>query len=243
MRLKVIACRVFAPELEVLSGESNDELTIDYLPLRAHDKPEVLRADIQARIDDSRDFDAVILAYGLCGNAAASLRAGSIPLYIPRAHDCSHILLGGLDAHAAHFADTPSRGWTSRGYLAEESDPFRTVDSEFGWDMETLVKQYGEENARYVWETLHATADDDDPVLYFLDVPETRSPEVLAEAKNVAAARGKELRVIPATLDLLARLLGGRGGRDILAVPPGGVIRPTWDDSVLTSDDTTEKPA
>jgi hypothetical protein len=30
----------------------------------------------------------VVLAYGLCGGATAGLRAGSIPLVVPRAHDC-----------------------------------------------------------------------------------------------------------------------------------------------------------
>ena len=238
MKFVVIACRVFSPELEVLRQRSRDELILEYLPLRAHDEPEVLKSEIQALIDhhDGTDsVDAVILAYGLCGNATAGLRAGGLPLYIPRAHDCSQILLGGGAAHREYFGDMPSRGWTSRGYLQEEGDPFRTGDSSFSWQMEELVAQYGEENAAYIWETMHGSDSAEDPVLYFLDVPETTDEEILERARERAVERRKELQVIPATLDLIARLLGGRGGEEILRVEPGETIQPTWNETVMES--------
>jgi len=192
--------------------------------------------DAADSVDGAERYDAVILAYGLCGNATSGLRAGSAPLYIPRAHDCSHILLGGRAGHAKFFEENPSRGWTSRGYIAEEGDPFRVGEAISGWDMESLVKQYGEENARYVWDTLHASDSSDDPVLYFLNVPETDTPELLEEAEGKARERGKRLEVVPATLSLLIRLLGGKGGDEILYVPPGSTIRPTWDNTVIKSE-------
>ena len=239
MKLKVIACRVFEPEMDVILKSTvigDSDISVDWLPLRAHDQPETLRGELQALIDAALDFDAVILAYGLCGNASAGLRAGTAPLFIPRAHDCSQILLGGLSAHNKRFADNPSRGWTSRGYMAEDNDPFRVGETVSGWDMKSLVDQYGEENARYVWDTLHASDSCDDPVLYFLDVPETGDPVVLEGARRKAEERGKRLEVIPATLSLLIRLMGGRGGDEILHVPPGAVIKPTWDDNVIMSE-------
>ena len=79
MKFVVIACRVFSPELEILREQSRDELVFEYLPLRAHDEPDTLRSEIQSLINryDSTDAaDAVILAYGLCGNATAGLQAG-----------------------------------------------------------------------------------------------------------------------------------------------------------------------
>ena len=236
MKFVVIACRVFSPELEILRRQSRDELVFEYLPLRAHDEPDTLRAEIQAlilRYAGTDDADAIILAYGLCGNATAGLRAGELPLYIPRAHDCSQILLGGHAAHKLYFGDMPSRGWTSRGYLQEEGDPFRTGDSSHSWEMDELVRQYGEENAAYIWETMHSSDSSDDPVLYFLDIPETTDSGILERARERAAERRKELRIIPATLELLARLLGGRGGEEILRVEPGETIQPTWDDNVV----------
>ena len=242
MKLKVISCRVFAPELDVIVKSTDsglDGIDIDWLPLRAHDQPDTLRKEIQALIDKAdiaEKYDAVVLAYGLCGNATSGIRAGTLPLYIPRAHDCSQILLGGHAAHSEFFGKTPSRGWTSRGYISEEGDPFRLGEADIGWDMESLIREYGEENARYVWETLHASDSSSDPILYFLDVPETGESDLLEEARKKAEERNKELVVVPATLSLLARLLGGRGGDEILYVPPGSVIRPSWDNMVLKSE-------
>ena len=238
----MISCRVFVPELEIIlknAASGPDEIDIDWLPLRAHDQPDVLRNDIQLLIDAADDvgtYDAVFLAYGLCGNAVSGIRAGLIPLYIPRAHDCSHILLGGYTAHAKFFKENPSRGWTSRGYLEEEGDPFRAGGGGNDWDLETLVKKYGEENARYVYDALHASDSSGDKVLYYLDVPETGSPEFLLKARERAKERGKHLEVIPATLTFLSRLLGGRGGSEILCIPPGSAIRPSWDKQIMISD-------
>ncbi len=238
MKFIVIACRVFEPELEILRQRSTDELVMEFLPMRAHDNPSLLRREIQSLIDkynDDSDAEALILAYGLCGNATSELKAGKLPVFIPRAHDCSQILLGGHKVHQKYFAETPSRGWTSRGYLAEEGDPFRTGSPAEIWDMAELIRDYGEENARFIYETMKGSDSAADPVLYFLDVPETNTPEVLEQARERAVARNKELKVIPATLALLDRLLGGRGGDEILRVEPGESIHPTWDNDVMES--------
>jgi len=239
MKLKIIACRVFTPELEIIlsiigEDETNpDTIDIDWLPLRAHDQPDLLRQDIQRLIDAAEEYDAILLVYGLCGNALSGIRAASVPLYLPQAHDCSQILLGGHKAHSEFFGKNPSRGWTSRGYLTEEGDSFRLGEGESGWDLESLILEHGEENGRYVWETLHASDSISDPVLYFLDVPETSDSGFLEEAVRKAQGKGKQLEVIPATLSLLTRLLSDRSGEEILKVPPGGVIRPTWDNTVI----------
>jgi hypothetical protein len=245
MKIKVIACRVFEPELNHIFGsapdgagsfESGEQVSIDWLPLRAHDQPEVLKNDIQALIDAAEDFDAVVLAYGLCGNATAGLRAGNVPLYMPRAHDCSQILLGSGEAHRRFFGENPSRGWTSRGYMAAEDDPFRAGESVMGWELAPLIEQYGEENARYIWDTLHASDSVEDDILYYLDVKETSEPEILRLAVEKAELRGKKLETVPGTLDYLVRLLAGRGGDEILRVPPGAAIHPSWDENVVKTE-------
>jgi hypothetical protein len=237
MKLKVIACRVFEPELDIILKcvGSSDSVTIDWLPLRAHDRPDDLRTDIQTLVSSAVDVDAVILAYGLCGNATAGIRAGSVPLFIPKAHDCSQILLGSRAAHARFFSDNPSRGWTSKGYMESEDQAFRDGEAIMDWDLKSLIEQYGEENAKFVWESLHASDSIDDAILYFLDVPETSDPQVLSRAREKAVERGKKLETVPATLELLSRLLGGRGGDEILQVAPGTLIRPSWDENVMTS--------
>ena len=58
---------------------------------------------------------------------------------------------------------------------------------------------------------------------------------MLKRAGEKAAIRNKTLQVIPATLDLLERLLAGRGGEEILYVAPGDSIRPTYGDDVIAA--------
>ncbi len=233
MKIRVIACRVFAPEMEYLLKLTSDDVSIEFLPLRAHDQPDTLRTDIQALVDDARNVDAVVLAYGLCGNATAGIRAGNVPLYIPKAHDCSQILLGGMAEHQRFFKDNPSRGWTSRGYIEEGGDVFRSGDSNDSWTVEDLIEQYGEENARYVIDILHSSDSNDDKVLYFLDIPETSNEAVYRDAREKAESRSKNIQIIPGTLNFLSRLLGGKGGKEILRLAPGESIMPSWDEDVI----------
>lgn len=232
MNIRIIACRVFEPEITHISQHSQSPVHVEYLPLRAHDDPKDLRAQLQAKLDDDDgSFDLVVLAYGLCGNAIAGLRAASTPILIPQAHDCSHILLGSTEAHQRYFGDTPSRAWTTPGYLKEDGDPIRGGAESLGYDLASLIEQYGEENGRYVYETMKGSAGD--PVVYYLDVPETRDEALFDRARRAVSERGKELREIPATLSVLRELLlGGRGG-EVLLVPPGATIQPSYDHRVI----------
>jgi hypothetical protein len=120
------------------------------------------------------------------------------------------------------------------GYLRGENEPVREGDSTpSGYDLENLIREYGEENGRYIWETMRGS--NEDPVLYYLDVPETRDEESVQRAREVAEERNKVLEMVPATLETLERLLGGKGGTEILLVPPGSTISPTWDDNVVAA--------
>jgi len=59
----------------------------------------------------ARRHDAIVLAHGLCGEATAGLRAGSIPLVVPRSHDCITIFLGSRDRYTTEFTGNPGTYW------------------------------------------------------------------------------------------------------------------------------------
>jgi len=70
-----------------------------FLSKGLHDRgARVMRAGLQAAIDeaeaDAEKYDALALGYGLCGNGLAGLEARSVPLVLPRAHDCITLLMG-----------------------------------------------------------------------------------------------------------------------------------------------------
>ena len=104
MRLAAIACRVFTRELSAAVAKCAHPVEVSWLPQGLHDTPDLLRARINATIDAiervdaeapaRRRLDAIVLCYGLCGGGLDGVRAGRLPLVVPRADDCIGILLG-----------------------------------------------------------------------------------------------------------------------------------------------------
>ncbi|MBK8050203.1 MAG: DUF1638 domain-containing protein [Anaerolineales bacterium] len=67
-------------------------------------------------------YDAIILAYGLCGASTAQLIARHTPIVMPRAHDCITLYLGSRDRYQAEFEKHPGTYWYSADYL-ERQEP------------------------------------------------------------------------------------------------------------------------
>src|ERR1035438_9738007 len=110
LRLMVVACPVFQPEIELLAATAQNSITPRWLEMGLHERPtENLHTALQAAIDavTPGEFDAVALAYGLCNRAIIGLRARSRPVVIPRAHDCIGILLGSSHCYLAQLEAQP----------------------------------------------------------------------------------------------------------------------------------------
>jgi hypothetical protein len=120
-RSAIIACDVFQDEiLKLLRDISVEDVPLVWLEMGLHDSPDLLRRTIRERIDAVEadpDIGTIILAYGLCGNGLAHLKAGRCPLVIPRSHDCISVLLGGPEAHAAVLKENPATYFYSPGWI------------------------------------------------------------------------------------------------------------------------------
>lgn len=236
MHYKVIACDVFTREVCWCAARTPNTLDIAFTPKGEHNEPTQLRRLLQAAIDAAAAsgiaYDAVLLAYGLCGNATVGLTANSFPLVIPRAHDCTTVFLGGKEAFEQHFGACPSQGWTSVGY-SERGDSVIS-DSEMrlflqgGMSAAELIEQYGEENARYLMESLSVKKDF--PEVPFIDVPETHMPELAQRIRDHIARLGKTCRVLSGAITLIEGLVAGGWPEDrYLVVPPGQRIAGVYD--------------
>ena len=110
----MISCEVFSRLVYSAAARTPNILDVEFTELRSHVNPDGLRKQIQDIIDGTPDkYDAILLGYGLCGNSTSGLRARSIPLVIPRAHDCCTVFLGSRAAFLEHFGLTPSAQWSS----------------------------------------------------------------------------------------------------------------------------------
>lgn len=137
----LIACDVFQEEIDRLQNTAGGvTLQTEWLEMGLHDQPDLLRSQLQSRInafDEDPSIDRILLAYGRCGNGLVGLRAGSHPLVVPQGHDCISIMLGGPEAHAKVLAEEPGTYFYSPGWIRERRVP--------GPDREAWLRgQYGE---------------------------------------------------------------------------------------------------
>ena len=96
-RTKVIACATVIEEmLPYLPGN----MAYEVLDFGLHQSPGRLKDKLQAAVDAScKDFDTIMLGYGLCSMAVIGLRANHCTLVMPRVDDCIAIFLGSHQAY------------------------------------------------------------------------------------------------------------------------------------------------
>ncbi len=238
MRFKLIACNVFTREVSRVVSESPHVIDVEFTELGEHVHSATLRTLIQARIDASeqagKGYDAILLGYGLCGNATVGLQARTIPLVLPRAHDCCTVLLGSRIVFREHFKDAPSTPFSSAGYMERGSYYLRVEEGHgqvcSGDAYKAYVEQYGEENARFIMDAMNPRQGTGDDRVVFIDVPETRHLGCEQRFREKAGAEGKTVVTLPGSLDLLRKLMSGAwDASEFLVVRPGQVIRGVYD--------------
>lgn len=234
MRYKLISCEVFSRPAFLAAANSQHIIDMEFTKLRSHLKPGSLREEIQSIIDRTTEhYDAVLLGYGLCGNSTAGLAARTLPLVIPRAHDCCTIFLGSRSAFVEHFGQTLSAQWSTTCYY-ERSDGWYSdnavniLSPGQGKDYAELVEKYGEENAQYIWETLNAGTSID--YLTYIDLPGIADNGIREAFIKHAAETGKSTRFLEGSTRLIEKLIAGDWeDEEFLLVPPGAEIKPIYD--------------
>lgn len=237
MRLKLICCEVFYREVCMALLDSEHTVFPVFMPKKSHAKPDQLRDSLQKEIDEGDSFDAVLLGFGLCGNATVGLIARRIPLVIPRAHDCCTIFLGSKEAYARHFGHRPSCRWTSGGYMGSDEDYLRDSDVHqfLGMDLtwQQLVEKYGEENAQFIRETL-APKDGSDEQVVYIHTPPYDKFDYRQKVREDALKSRKGFEVIQGDIRLLRMLVRGEWQQDeFLVVPPGHTIEGVYDQHLV----------
>jgi hypothetical protein len=159
MRLKLISCQVFCREAEAVIARACNWVDVEFLPKGLHELPCAQMCDrLQAVLDgvDPGRFDAVAFAYGFCSHGLAGLRARTLPLVVPRAHDCITLLLGSHGRYMKEFDENPGTYYRSCGWLENAVNPDDINALSFARrnnlhaSFEELAARYGEEDARYL---------------------------------------------------------------------------------------------
>ncbi len=244
LRLRCIGCEVLARPIYLCAAMSPHIVDVSFLRIALHETPATFRARLQAEIDAAGpEYDAVVLAYGLCGGATVGLAAGRAPLIVPRAHDCITLFLGSRERYQREFVEHPGTYWYAADYLERSDTEMEgastglfgvgaSTDAELQAAYAEYVERFGPDNADYLMETMGAWREHYDRAVFLdLDLGDT---SVGAErARHEAERRGWLFERIVGDLTLVRRLLQGDWADDFLALQPGQRLEMTYDENVL----------
>lgn len=237
MRLKCLTCEALARLVYLCAARSKHVIDVELFRLGLHQEPDDLRARLQERINDvaGEDYDAILLAYGLCGKATAGLVAPQIPLVIPRAHDCITLFLGDRQRYASEFSDNPGTYWYAMDYAQRSNGTVSMgVDAEEQTKetYDEYVAKYGKENATYLMEVMGAWKSHYNRAV-FIDMGVGDATEVEAKTRADAAERGWTFERMAGDMVLIRRLLEGDWHNEFACIPPGERVVMTYDGTVL----------
>lgn len=240
MRFRLIGCEVLARELRLEAARSLYPIDLEVLPKALHDLGgKRMRAAIQERIDavDPQEYAAVLMGYALCGNGLDSIQARSVPVVIPRAHDCIAMLIGSRDEYERILAENPgtffrSPGWVEHcGNTIQLSGAPADAVNELDW----LIEKYGEDSGRYLYEELYSYRRQYSRLVYIETgvAPGSRFEE---QARDEAAKRQWAFEKYDGSRTWFRKLVTADWDDDFVVLQPGERSMVRYDAQILTAE-------
>lgn len=231
-RIKFICCDVFARLAYAAAASSPHTVDLELLPMLSHTEPAKLRALLQSHIDriDPDLYERLILGYGLCGNAVAGLTV-PVTTVMPRTHDCCALFAGSRERFTDIFGSNLSMRWCTCGYhercydtgLQNEYVSYHTNPEYI-----KLLEDYGEDNAEYVWHTLHPSLETKEAV--YMEIENFEYNDTKARFTEQITQMNGAVRVETGDTSWFFRLVNGPWDTDnFLEIPRGYTIEPVYD--------------
>jgi len=237
MKLKLIACSVMQHELDHAIKQSPHSIDTEFLSMGLHDKGGVTMrhhlSDVIGRADDKK-YDAILLGYALCNNGIAGLYSRSVPLIIPRAHDCITFFLGSKERYAEYFQSHPGTYFQTRGWVQQShrEQPGRLTGTEQP-SLKHLIEHYGEDNGRYLFNELQKQYRHYSRYT-FISMGIDNDTDIETTVRQKAKERNWEFEYLKGDMSIFTRLVAGKWDTgDFLIVPPGYRIKPTYNEFII----------
>ena len=240
MRLFCLSCEVLARPLYLCAARSPHIVDIELFRRGLHNDAADLRTKLQARIDalTGSQYDAIVMGYGLCGQATAGLIARDLPLVIPRAHDCITLFLGSREQYQYQFENFSGTYWYAHDYIERDDGSGGALSLGAGSDVQLndvydeYVRKYGQDNADYLMEVMGAWQKHYKRAAY-IEMGIGDGTEVEDKAKAEAERRGWVFDRVAGDMVLIRRLVEGDWENDFLVVRPGEQVKMTYDEGVI----------
>jgi hypothetical protein len=245
LRLKLIACEILYREFCAAAARSINQIDLEFLPKGLHDmgaaKMSARLREVLDQVDQSR-YEAILFGYALCSNGLVGLGARSVPLVIPRAHDCITLFLGNKERYLEYFQSHPgayfkTSGWIERGDgLAQYGHEAIHQQAGMTQSYEQLVAKYGEDNARFLYDQLCNMTRNYSRITY-IEMGIEPDDRFECQARREAADRGWQFDKLAGDMSLVRALVDGPWDADrFLVVPPGHRVASSFDESVIRAE-------
>jgi hypothetical protein len=249
-RYKFLGCEIIYREACYLAATGYHQVDVNFMLKGLHDLTtkdmlQKLQAEIDA-VDPDTGYEAILLGYARCNDGLVGLTSRSIPMVIPRAHDCITFFFGSRSAYQEYFETHPgtyfaTTGWTERN----ETGPGESGFSRPAYGLEgvmaklgltesysEMVEKYGKEGADFIIESMGGWTKHYSHGLY-LDMEVCDETHYIEQARKLSEENNWNFEVRKGDWSLLKKLFNGDWDEDFLVIPPGKTIAARNDDSVL----------
>lgn len=203
----LIACKVLKKQIEQIGKVPHDVI---YLEQGLHRYPQVLKNELQGVINASKQYDAILLGYGLCSRAVIGLQAAlHQKLIIPRIDDCIGISMGSRNCYYKEFPAHPGTYYFTEGWVEAAEDPLKIYYE--------ILEKYDEETAE--WTTRDNLKHYERTV--FIQNSDSGEDEAKAYAQKFAAFFKLSYEEMNGSLDYLRKLIFGPWDDDFVIAEGG----------------------
>jgi len=246
--LKFIGCEIMFREACHLACVTPHRVDLEFLRKGLHD---LERRDMLGKVqscidavDPKAGYEAILLGYARCNDGVVGVEARSVPIVIPRAHDCITFFFGSRRAYREYFDTYPgtyymTTGWAERnsfrqGDYSRPAYGMQGVMGKLGLaeSYEEMVAKYGKENADFITATLGDWRKNYSRLLY-LEMGVCDEGPFIEEAAREAREHNWEFERRKGDWTLLRKLFFGQWDDDFVIVSPGARIAARNDEQVL----------
>lgn len=243
MRFIALTCEALARPVYASAARSPHIIDVELVPRHLH-QPVEIRNRLQSLIEENagKGYEAMLMGFGLCGQATAGLKAADAPLVVPRAHDCITLYLGDRKKYLEENEKEPGTYWYAQDYIERNAGKSGalTMGASTGEDAQALyahyVEKYGQAKADRLMAVMGEWMNHYKRAVY-LDMGLGGNGSVEAQAREEAERRGWAYERMQADLNLIQRLLDGTWldpqDEDFLVVQPGEQVGMSYDEGIL----------
>lgn len=213
-RIKFIVCEVIYDEIKDKIPENWEVVNFEK---SLHERSNSLREKLQKEINNSQNFDIIVLGYGLCGRGTEGLVSPKSTLVIPRCEDCISMLLGSDEERKKQLAIEPGTYFLTRGYIG---------DTDFNGIITSGFLELKDKYDKETWEWITKEMLKNYKRLAFINTGNYDITKWKEIAKKEAEKYGLRFEEIKGSNNLLSKIINGNWDKQFLIVKSGVKVTP-----------------